>query len=64
MDAYGGGDSTGLKEKLERRAKEIREMEIRKKTGGGRQPPFREGWWADKGRPGGDRKRGKRRRKR
>jgi nucleolar protein 56 len=64
MDAYGGGDSSVLKEKLERRAKEVREMEVRGGPGGGRQPPFREGWWADKGRPSRDRKRGKGRRKR
>jgi hypothetical protein len=63
MDAYGGGDPAPLKEKLEKRAKHIREMEDKKRTGGGRQPPFREGWWANKGRPRDNRRRGRRKRK-
>ncbi|MBN1540148.1 MAG: NOP58 family protein [Candidatus Thermoplasmatota archaeon] len=63
MDAFGGGDPLPVKERLERRAKEIREMPLAKRTGGGRQPPFREGWWANKARPAGGRKRQRRRRK-
>jgi nucleolar protein 56 len=63
MDAYGGGDPSDLKKKLEQRAKDIREMEVKKRTGGGRQPPFREGWWANKGGPKNVKRRGKRKRK-
>ncbi|MGA1873391.1 MAG: hypothetical protein ACMUHY_06935 [Thermoplasmatota archaeon] len=64
MDAYGGGDSSELKERMERRARAVRDMKVEKKGGGGRQPPFREGWWADKARPKGDgRKRGRRKRR-
>ncbi|MBN1390435.1 MAG: hypothetical protein JXA22_07325 [Candidatus Thermoplasmatota archaeon] len=63
MDAYGGGDPSGIKQRIERRAREIREMPAGKKTGGGRQPPFREGWWAGKTRPADDRKRHGRRRR-
>ncbi|MEA3558577.1 MAG: NOP5/NOP56 family protein [Candidatus Thermoplasmatota archaeon] len=62
MDAYGGGDASGIKKKLEKRAESIREMEIKPGTGGGRQPPFREGWWANKGGRKGSRKRGRRKR--
>ncbi|MFO8050502.1 MAG: NOP5/NOP56 family protein [Thermoplasmatota archaeon] len=61
MDAYGGGDASEVKEKLEKRAERIREMELKPRSGGGRQPPYREGWWADKG---GRKKRRKGRRKR
>jgi len=63
MDAYGGGDPSGIKEKLEKRAKAVSEMEVKKPSGGGRQPPFREGWWANKGRPKDNRRRGKRKRR-
>ncbi|MGA1793974.1 MAG: hypothetical protein ACMUHM_08490 [Thermoplasmatota archaeon] len=63
MDAHGGGDPTELKNKIERRAKEIREMKVEKKGGGGRQPPFREGWWADKAKPQGGRRRQRRKRR-
>jgi len=59
MDEGGGGDAAPLKIKLERRRDAILKMELPRKRPGGRQPPFREGWWADKG--GGNRKRGKRR---
>jgi nucleolar protein 56 len=62
MDAYGGGDPSRIKKRLEKRAESIREMEIRKGEGGGRQPPFREGWWADKGPAKGKKRRGKRKR--
>jgi nucleolar protein 56 len=63
MDAYGGGDPSAIKEKLEKRAKAVAEMEVKKPSGGGRQPPFREGWWANKGRPKDNRRRGKRKRR-
>jgi len=63
MDAHGGGDPTQVKNKIERRAKEVREMKVEKKGGGGRQPPFREGWWADKARPQNDRRRHRRKRR-
>jgi nucleolar protein 56 len=62
MDAYGGGDPSPLKEKIEKRAKQVREMEVEKRSGGGRQPPFREGWWANKHAGKGKRKRGRRKR--
>ncbi len=62
MDAYGGGDPSEIKKRLEKRAESIREMEIKKSEGGGRQPPFREGWWADKGPVGKKKRRGKRKR--
>lgn len=62
MDAHGGGDASGIKEKLEKRAESIREMEIKPRSSGGRQPPFREGWWANKG--GGRKGRRRPRRKR
>jgi nucleolar protein 56 len=65
MDAYGGGDPAPLKKRIETRRKEILEMESKRSPGGGRQPPFREGWWADKPLPRkGKGPRGKPRRKR
>ncbi len=60
IDAYGSGDPTPLKERLDRRRDEILKKEEGPKRGGGRQPPFREGWWADKPLP----KRGRGRRSR
>ena len=50
LDYYGGYDAGRLKEKLDSRLERIREEEsstVDKR--GGRQPPFREGWWAKKG---------------
>ncbi len=66
MDAYGGGDPGPLKKKLEERRDRIISMDEKKSTGGGRQPPFREGWWAGKPIPKkghGNRHRGRRKRK-
>ncbi|MFW3145899.1 MAG: hypothetical protein ACMUIE_03715 [Thermoplasmatota archaeon] len=62
MDLYGGGDPSGMKIKLEKRYQEIRDMETAPRAGGGRQPPFREGWWADKGGDRRGRRRGRRKR--
>jgi len=62
MDAYGGGDPTDLKKRLEKRFESIKEMEVKKSEGGGRQPPFREGWWANKGTGKSKNRRGKRKR--
>lgn len=66
IDAYGSGDPEPLKNRLLKRREQILKMEETKPKGGGRQPPFREGWWADKPFPkkrGSFRKRGKKKRK-
>jgi nucleolar protein 56 len=50
LDRYGGYDAERLKERLEDRLNEIREqIPARDRPKGGKQPPFREGWWAKKG---------------
>ncbi len=48
LDANGGSGVTGIKARLERRAAEIKTTDKKKALHGGRQPPFREGWWADR----------------
>jgi nucleolar protein 56 len=48
IDAFGSGDPAPLKERLDRRRDEILKKDEGPRRGGGRQPPFREGWWADK----------------
>lgn len=58
IDFYGSGDAGPLKARLEKRREEILRSEESKRVGGGRQPPFREGWWADKPLP--NRSRGRR----
>lgn len=66
IDAYGEGDPEPLRRRLEKRREEIIRMEEGPSRGGGRQPPFREGWWADKPMPRkgrGNRTRGKKKRK-
>lgn len=66
IDAYGSGDPEPLKKRLEKRREQILKMEETPPKGGGRQPPFREGWWANKPLPrkkGSFRKRGKKKRK-
>jgi nucleolar protein 56 len=64
IDAYGSGDPAPLRERLEKRREAILKMDDSRKTGGGRQPPFREGWWKDKPLPRrGNRSRGRRKRK-
>jgi nucleolar protein 56 len=49
LDANGGSGVSEIKKRLERRALEIKSVDKKKAVHGGRQPPFREGWWADKG---------------
>ncbi|MGA1821401.1 MAG: hypothetical protein ACMUIG_02615 [Thermoplasmatota archaeon] len=61
LDAYGGYDADRLKERMDRRIGEIRSSEVRKGGGkGGRQPPYRDGWWARLGDPKKSRKHFKR----
>jgi nucleolar protein 56 len=49
LDANGGSGVAEIKKRLERRAAEIKTTDKKKAVHGGRQPPFREGWWANKG---------------
>lgn len=52
LDAFGGEGGSAIRQELEARLTHIRENKKRKGgPKGGRQPPFREGWWADKGKP-------------
>lgn len=60
LDYYGGYDAERLKKRVEGRLGEIRDEDTVSRDGrSGRQPPFREGWWAKKGRK--KRRKGRRR---
>lgn len=61
LDAYGGYDADRLRERMDRRIETIRSSEVEKKGGkGGRQPPYRDGWWSRLGDPRKSRKHFKR----
>ncbi len=51
LDAYGGAGGEDIRAHLDERIEAIKALPARAKSAIplGRQPPFREGWWADKG---------------
>ncbi|MCK5772706.1 MAG: hypothetical protein KAH57_02865 [Thermoplasmata archaeon] len=48
LDAYGGTGGDEIRLKLEGRVEAVKERKKGPALNGGRQPPFREGWWANK----------------
>ncbi len=48
LDAYGGTGGEEIRLKLEGRVEAVKERKKGPAVKGGRQPPFREGWWANK----------------
>ena len=48
LDAYGGTGGDEIRLRLEGRIEAVKERKKGPAINGGRQPPFREGWWADK----------------